>query len=185
MNKKRLFTLIGIIVAAAVMRLLPHPPNFTPIAALALFGGATLRDRRVTFAVPLGAMLLSDGVLALTRYGWEAFQLAPFVYSAFLLMVVLGHLIRNRRSMLTVGSAAIAGSVLFFIVTNFGVWLRGNLYPLTATGLLTCYASALPYFRNTLAGDAAYIVLLFGGLTLAERMLPSLRERTSWRESGV
>jgi hypothetical protein len=142
----RFVALAGIVLAAAAMRLLPHPPNVAPMAAIALFGGARFDSKRAALAVPLLAMWLSDVLL-----GFGVDRVMPFVYGSFALIVVLGRLIRDRRSPLAVGGTAFAGSVLFFVITNFGVWLSGDLYPRTAEGLVACYVAAIPFFRNTLA----------------------------------
>ena len=98
------------------------------------------------------------------------------VYGSFALVVCVGLLLRKRRSPLRIAGAALASSMLFFINTNFGVWAFGSLYPKTAAGLLTCYVAAIPFFQNTLAGDALYTAVLFGGFALAERLFPVLRE---------
>ncbi len=171
MLKPRFLTLVGITLVAAAMRLLPHPPNFTPIAAMALFGGAQYTSKRAAFVIPLAAMALSDVAL-----GFGFHRLMPFVYGSFALIVCLGLWIRQRRSLLSIGAAALVGSVLFFVVTNFGVWLEGHLYPPTVEGLLACYVAAIPFFRNTLAGDAVYTIVLFGGFALAQKLFPALRE---------
>ena len=176
MLNTRFYTLLGIIFAAATLRLLPHPPNFTPIAAMALFGGAHFAYKRAGFAVPLAAMLVSDVVLALTVYGFAAFSMMPFVYGSFLLIVCLGLWIRNRKTPLAIGGAALTGSVVFFLLTNLGVWLRGHLYPLTMDGLITCYGAAIPFFKNTLVDDAVYTTALFGGSALAQRYVEALRD---------
>ena len=173
----RFWALVGIVVTAAAMRLLPHPPNFTPIAAMAFFVGAHFARRRSAFAVPLAAMFVSDLALGLIRYGSAVFSLMPFVYAGFAIMVCLGLVIRHRIGPLSVGATALAGSMFFFFITNFGVWLRGSLYPSTLDGLVACYTAAIPFFRNTLAGDAFYTALLFGGFALAQSWLPALRER--------
>jgi hypothetical protein len=176
MLNARFFTILGIILSAAAMRLLPHPPNMTPIAAMALFGGVNFTTRRTAFLVPMAAMYLSDLALGFFVYDFGWFHpFMPFVYASFAVTVCLGLLIRRRLTLLTVGGAALTGSVLFFIVTNFGVWLVGNLYPKTIAGLLSCYVAAIPFFRNTLAGDTAYTLVLFGGFALAQRFLPVLR----------
>jgi hypothetical protein len=169
MTHPRFLTLLGIVVAAAAMRLLPHWPNFTPIAAMALFGGAHFASRRAAFAVPLAAMALSDLALGLHAA-------LPFVYGAFAAIVGLGLLLRERRSAGRVGGAALASSLLFFAVSNLGAWAVGGLYPLTAAGLLAATIAALPFFAPTLAGDLFYTALLFGGFALAQRALPALRE---------
>ena len=177
MFNTRFCALLGIILSAAAMRLLPHPPNMTPMAAMALFGGVYFSDRRTAFLVPLAAMYLSDLALGFFVYDFGCFhRLMPFVYAGFMVTVCLGMLIRPRLSPLAVGTAALSGSVMFFIVTNFGVWLAGNLYPKTLAGLLGCYIAAIPFFRNALIGDMAYTLLLFGGFALAQRYLPVLRE---------
>ncbi len=176
MLNTRFFTIVGITLSAAAMRLVPHPPNITPIAAVALFGGAYFATKRTAFLVPLAAMYLSDLALGFFFYDFGWFHgLMPFAYASFAATACLGLLIRRRLTPLTVGGAALMGSVLFFFVTNFGVWLVGNLYPKTLAGLLSCYLAAIPFFRNTLAGNAVYTLLLFGGFALAQRYLPVLR----------
>jgi Family of unknown function (DUF6580) len=169
MTHPRVLTLLGIVLAAAALRLLPHWPNFTPIAALALFGGAHFADRRAAFAVPLAAMVLSDLVLGLHAT-------LPFVYGAFLAVVGLGLLLRTGRTVLRVGGAALAASLGFFVVTNLGAWAVGGLYPLSAAGLAAAFTAALPFYAPTLAGDLFYTAVLFGGFALAQRALPALRE---------
>ncbi len=176
----RFFVLTLIILAAALSRLLPHPPNATPIAAIALFGGACFRGRSAAFLVPLAAMVLSDIVLGLTRYRmYSLFPLQAVVYACFVAETALGRLIANRRSALRIGSMALLGSLLFFVVTNFAVWAGGRMYPLTGAGLMECYVAAIPFFGYTLLGDAVSVTVLFGGLALLEN-------RASWmRESAL
>lgn len=168
MNRARTLAVAGMILGAAASRLLPHPPNFTPIAAMALFAGARLDDRRLAFLVPLAALFLSDLVIGLHAG-------IPFVYGAFALIVVLGLRLRRRPSALPIAGAALAASLLFVAVTNLGAWAAGHQYPRTAAGLASCFQAAIPFFWPTLLGDALYSVLLFGGLALAERRLPALR----------
>jgi hypothetical protein len=176
MLNKRFFVILGIILSAAAMRLVPHPPNMTPIAAMALFGGAYFKSKRIAFLMPLAAMYLSDLALGFFVYDFGFFHgFMPFVYASFVVTVCLGFLVRRRLTPLLVGGAALTGSVLFFIITNFGVWLVGSLYPKTLVGLAGCYVAAIPFFRNSLAGDAIYALLFFGGFALAQRYLPVLR----------
>ena len=172
MVNARFVTLVGMTLTAAATRLLPHPPNLTPIAAMALFGGAHFAGPIAAFAVPLSAMLLSDLLL-----GFGLHPVMPFVYGSFAFTVCLGRWLRSRRSPLAVGMAALSGSLVFFVVTNLGVWLVGDLYPRTLDGLVTCYIAAIPFFWNTLAGDAFYAGVLFGGFALAQRQFSALDER--------
>ncbi|APZ41904.1 DUF6580 family putative transport protein [Acidihalobacter ferrooxydans] len=165
--RPRLLTLIVLIFAAAALRLIPHPANFAPIGALALFAGAHFEDRRLALAVPLGALLLSDLVLGL-------YPGLVFVYAGFALSVGIGFMLRQR----TVGRIAagtLASALTFFLLTNFGAWLTLGMYPKTLEGLWAAYLAGIPFLRNALLGDAFYVVLLFGGFALAERRLPWLR----------
>jgi len=164
----RLLAILAAVLLAAAMRLMPHPPNFSPIAAMALFGGAYLGRRAIAFAAPLGALLLSDVVLGF-------YPEAVFVYLSVGAIVLIGCALEKRRTLLRVGAAAVAASVLFYLVTNFGVWLVMDYYPKTLAGVATCYVAAIPFFQNTLAGDLVFSALLFGGFALLERQVPRLR----------
>ncbi len=168
MIKVRAFVVIGVVVAAAAARLIPHPPNFTPIAAMALFSGAHLADRRLAFLIPLAAMFLSDLVIGLHA-------VMPPVYASFALSVCLGLWLRGRTSVVRVAGATVAGSILFFIITNFAVWAWGAMYPGTLAGLAEAYMGAIPFFRNTLLGDGLYAAVLFGGFAVLEYFVAALR----------
>ena len=179
----RFTTLAVMVVAAAASRLLPHPMNFAPITAMALFGGATFERRWQAVLVPFAAMLLSDcGIQAAHHYGmsrsWGFHSGWWVVYGTYAMIVGIGLLLRHRRRPVTIALATVSSSVLFFVVTNFAVWAGGTLYPLTGGGLLLCYAAAIPFFQNTLLGDAFYSAALFGSLAVAEARLPQLRTRT-------
>ena len=167
-NHSRLIALLSAIVAAAALRLVPHPPNFTPIGAMALFSGAYLGRRWLAFAAPLGALVLSDLVLGFFYRGQAT------VYASVALIVMIGIAALQRRSAIRVGLAALASSVLFFLITNFGMWLFSGFYPRTMLGLEACYVAAIPFFQNTIAGDLFYATLLFGGFRVAELMVPRL-----------
>jgi hypothetical protein len=167
-NHARLIALLSAIAAAAALRLLPHPPNFAPIGAMALFSGSYLGRRWLAFVAPLGALLLSDLVLGF--YHGQA-----TVYFSVALIVMIGMAALQRRSALRVGGAALASSILFFVITNFGMWLFSGFYPRTMAGLEACYVAAIPFFQNSLAGDLFYAALLFGGFALAEHLIPRLR----------
>jgi hypothetical protein len=167
-NHSRMIALLSAIFVAAALRLVPHPPNFTPIGAMALFSGAYLGRRGLAFAAPFGALLLSDAVLGF--YSGMEFQ-----YFSVALIVVIGWLALSRISVLRLGAAALASSVLFFAVSNFGVWLGSGMYPHSANGLVACYVAAIPFFQNTVAGDLFYTTLLFGAFRVAEILVPRLR----------
>ena len=134
MNNKitiRFGVLAGMILLAALSRLIPHPPNFTPIAAMALFGGAYFINKKWSFGVPLLAMLISDIGLTFIM-GYEFFtSMRIVIYGGFILITMIGFLLRSNVKVLNVVLASLGGSVLFFIITNFAVWasVSHNLYP--------------------------------------------------------
>jgi len=171
MFKPRLLVLASIIVAAVASRLIPHPPNMASMTAVALFSGAYLTDNRLAFVVPLVALFISDLLLV------GLYSHMEIIYGSFELIVGLGLLLRRRRSTFRIAGAALASSILFFVITNFGVWAFESLYPKTMAGLSACYIAAIPFFQNTLVGDALYTVVLFGGFVLVERSFPALSEQ--------
>jgi hypothetical protein len=173
---KRLMTLSALVMLAALTRLAPHPPNVTPIAAMALFGGAYFRDRKTAFLLPLAAMLLSDLVLGFGVYGMASMKSQPVVYLCMLLTVAIGRSIQTRRAVPTIALATLASSLMFYVVTNFAVWAFDSLYPKTGEGLIACYTAAILFFRNSLIGDLFFAAVLFGGFAVLERFWVSLRE---------
>jgi hypothetical protein len=177
--------LAGLIVLAALTRLLPHPPNFSPVEAIALFGGAYFASRAWAVLVPLAGMLVSDIVLGVVNGGtyFEYFRTPSFwiVYACILLTVLMGFGLRGKVSGARVLGYSLAGSVLFFVVSNFGVWLTAQMvpgYPACTTGLVPCYAAAVPFFQWTVLGTLFYSALLFGGFALLRRAVPALRAQT-------
>ncbi|HUH04559.1 MAG TPA: DUF6580 family putative transport protein [Kofleriaceae bacterium] len=172
----RFWFLAVMIIAAAAMRILPHPPNMTPVAAMAIFGGAHFTRRWQSFAVPLGAMVLSDAILEL-MFGWGFHPLLPVVYLTIAAIVGLGVWLRpRRRQPLAIAGTALAASTIFFVTTNFAVWAMGSGYPHTAAGLLACYTAAIPFYQWTMIGDLFYAAVLFGALAAAELRFPALAE---------
>jgi hypothetical protein len=159
-----------LIALAVLCRLIPHPPNITPVLAVALFGGAIL-SKRTALAVPLLAMLLSDLALGYP-FGW----MNLVVYACFLTAVGLGRLLGARSTWRRRMAAALLGSVIFFLATNFAVWLGSEgSYEHTLDGLVRCYVLALPFFRNSLLGDLAWSIGLFGLHDLARAWTESRR----------
>jgi hypothetical protein len=178
----RFWFLTALTIAAAVSRIVPHPYNFAPFAAVALFGAATFPGRWSAVIVPFASLLLGDLLLQITYdAGWQpnwGFHRGQWVvYACLIPSVLLGFAIRQRRSFAIVASATLAASVFFFLVTNFAVWANGSdvTYPRTLNGLLLCYEAAIPFFQNSVAGDVVYATALFGGLALAELRFPALR----------
>ncbi len=174
-----------LILAAAVSRLIPHWPNFTPIGAMALFGAAYFPRKVYAVLAPLAALYFSDLLLNNLLYAeyYDGFTWAissPWVYAGFVLIIGIGWLLRGRVSFWTVGGGAVAASVVFFLLTNFGVWASplNLLYPKDFTGLLACYTAGLPFFWNTLAGNLFFSGLLFGAYAVLE---PRLRLASSMR----
>ncbi len=148
-----------IIAIAVVLRLLPHPANFAPIAAMALFGGAYL-NKKYALIVPIAAMFLSDFFLGFHNT-------IPFVYGSFLLTGVIGLWLRKHKNVHNIIFASLVSSILFFIITNFGVWMVETMYPKTIAGLIECYSAGIPFFRNTILGDLSYVGIFFGGYEIA------------------
>jgi len=167
-NHARLAALVSAIIAAAALRLVPHPPNFSPIDAMALFSGAYLGRRLLAFAAPLGALLLSDLVLGF-------YHGIATVYFSVALIVMIGMSTLKRVSAWRVGGAAVLSSVLFFIITNLGMWLSSGFYPRTLAGLAACFVAAIPFFQNTVAGDLFYATVMFCGFKVLELLVPGLR----------
>jgi hypothetical protein len=168
MFKPRLMAIVSMVAAAVASRLIPHPWNLTSVAAVALFAGAYVEDRRLAVLVPLAALFVSDLVLGV-------YKGMAVVYLSFALIVVMGFWLRERRRAPMIAAATLAGSLLFFVMSNLGVWAFGAFYPKTIEGLAACFTAALPFFRGTLEGDALYSLILFGGFALLERNVAVLR----------
>jgi hypothetical protein len=158
-----------LVALAAALRVVAHPWNFTPIGAMALFSGATFRQRWMKFAFPLVALFAGDVFVGL-------YKLMFVVYFSFLVSVAIGVWIGEERRLTRLASGTFLGALQFFLITNFAVWATFQTYPKTGPGLVACYAAGLPLFWNTLAGDVFYVVLLFGGYALAERLFASQRQ---------
>src|SRR5690349_16488199 len=166
----RLLLALAIIILAAALRIAPHPWNFAPVGAMALFSGAVIRDRRLAFAFPLLALFAGDLFVGLYKL-----SVMLIVYASFLLSVLIGRWLCDRRTIARISLARLLGAIQFFLVTNFAAWQLLGGYPHNASGLLTCYIAGIPLFWNTLGGDALYATLLFGGYALAERFIPALQ----------
>jgi hypothetical protein len=165
----RLLILSLMILAAAFVRLIPHPPNFAPIAAMALFSGAYFNKKSFAFAVPLAAMFLTDVIIGFHSSMW-------IVYLSFALIVLIGMLMLKKISIKNVVVASVTASISFFIITNFGVWAFGTMYPKNIAGLIECYIAAIPFIQNTLLGDLFYSGIMFGMFEFAKSKHPVLSQ---------
>jgi hypothetical protein len=186
MKEKKLFdirfgALLLIILLAAFSRLLPHPPNIAPIGAMALFGAAYFSRKIPAFLIPVISMWLSDLVLNNVVYGqyfdhfiWF-YQGCYFTYGAFVVIGLVGMALLKKVRVQNLIMASFAASVVFFLVSNFGVWASTTMYPKDFSGLLTCYAAGLPFFKNTILGDLVYTGVLFGAFELAQYRISALR----------
>jgi hypothetical protein len=171
-NSKRFTVLVGIVFIGIISRLIPHVANIAPITAIALFAGAYFLDKKWGMIIPLLALFLSDCILQIQFWAGVTeypgfYNDMPFVYGAFALIVGLGYFLKNRVNVLNVFGAILAASIVFFLVTNFGVWLMAStsselFYPKTFAGLLLCYEAGIPFALRTLIGDVAFTGLLFG-----------------------
>ena len=150
------------ILAGVSLRFIPHAPNFTPIAAIALFGGVYF-SRKTALILPLATLIISDIFI-----GFYEPKLMFFVYGSFLLSVILGFWLRNHKKWHAIAGTAILSSILFFLITNFAVWAFAPWYAKTFSGVIQCYIMALPFFRNTLFGDLFYTAVFFGVYELIE-----------------
>ncbi|MBS0619273.1 MAG: hypothetical protein JSR44_13885 [Spirochaetes bacterium] len=154
MKFKNTLLALGLIGALAITRFLPHPPNFTPVLSVAIFGAAVFSQRFVGILAALAAMALSD-----IAFGWHS--TLPYVYGSMVLGGVIAFTLRKNRSVGKLIVVTLSSSILFFIVTNFGVFVSQNLYPRTLSGLAACYTMALPFLKNSLAGDLLFTLALF------------------------
>ena len=176
--------LIAIILLAALSRLIPHPMNFTPIAAIGLFGAAYFSKKWMAFFIPLVALWISDLVINNVYYPivfpeyYNGFTLLSpgwyWIYGAFALIIFMGTFLLKKVKPGNLLASSLLASVIFFLVTNFGTWMSGTLYPKTTEGLMACYTAAIPFFWNTLAGDFFFVTALFGVFIWLENRYPTI-----------
>ena len=165
-NFKNLISPLLVILVAVLIRLLPHLPNFTPIAAMALFGGAYL-NKKYAFIIPLAAMFISDIFL-----GFHSTM--PYVYGGFILTGIIGLWLKEHKSAKNVICSSLISSILFFLITNFGVWV-GGWYPKTLSGLMQSYVMGIPFFKNTVLGDLIYTGMFFSCYELAQLLIAKIK----------
>lgn len=170
--KLQLMTVSAIIFTLAIFRLLPHWPNVSPVAAMALFGGAYFADKRLAFMVPVVALFLSDIFL-----GLHATMI--FVYAGFALTVIIGFALKRRLTITNTVFAVLASSLAFFLLSNLGSWLTSGLYAPTMEGLMQAYIAGIPFFQNSLLGNLVYTGVIFGGYQLLQKNVAALNQPVS------
>jgi hypothetical protein len=153
-NLIKLLLAATLIILAILFRVLPHPPNFTPLAAIAIFSGAIF-SKKWAACLPLTAMIISDFIIGLHPLVWVT-------WGSFLVIAVASNRILQSIKLLKIVGTSLGASFFFFVTTNFGVWLQHQLYPASLAGLIDCYYNALPFFRNTLLGDLVFSAAIFG-----------------------
>ncbi len=185
------FIVAAMILLAALSRLLPHPPNFTPVSGMALFGAAYFSRKYLAYLVPFLALWISNLILDNVIYAqyYDGFQWfsQPYVFLAIVLIALFGSKVLRKINLGRIIGASLGASVIFFLVSNFGAWMHGHTYPLTFEGLMTCYWMAIPFlsnpgaehyfFLNSVIGDLFYTGVLFGSFALIRQSFPQL----TWR----
>lgn len=156
-----------LILAAAFTRLIPHPPNFTAVGAMALLGGAYFSDKKFAFIVPIVAMLLSDMII-----GFHNGMLS--VYLSFAIIVGMGILLSRNIKFKNIVAASLLSSVIFFVLTNFQMWIQSPLYAKNLSGLIACYIAAIPFFHHTVLSDLFFVGILFGLFAVIQAKFPAL-----------
>jgi hypothetical protein len=177
-SSKTLFVIVAIVIVA-LSRLMPHIPNFTPIASMALFAGAFLSNKKSAYLLTFAALLFSDilvNTLLYNDYNFTSYLAQPYVwavYFSFGLTVFMGTSIQNNISVKNVAFFSVSSSLLFWLITNFACWPNNPLYAQDFNGLLNCYIAAIPFLGNVV-GDLFYNTLLFGSLFLISKRIPAL-----------
>ncbi len=165
----RFWLALTLVVTGVVLRVMPHPWNFAPIGAIALFGGARFDRRYFAVGIPLLAMFVGDAFI-----GFHS--LMPVIYATYALIAVIGMFLRDRATIPAIGGCVLLSSTIFYLTTNFAVWAMGTMYAKSAAGLLACYIAAIPFFGNTFVSDALYSAIFFGIFALAERRIPAFAQ---------
>jgi len=158
---------ILLVLIGVSLRFLPHPPNFTPILAIALFGGFYF-TRKIALILPIAAMVITDVFI-----GYYEIKLMAIVYGSFLLCVVLGFWLKKHKKWYTILGSSLLAAIIFFLLTNFAVWAFTPWYAKTFSGLIQCYFMALPFFKNTLLGNLFYVTIFFGVYETVEILIKS------------
>lgn len=177
----RFSILTALIVICAFSRIILPIPNFSPLGAIGLFGAAYFTKKWQAFSIPIIATWLSDLLLNNLIYGEYFSEFVWFYpgfywqYGSYMLITLVGVIIFRKINLQRIIGGAFASTIIFYLISNFGVWASGLMYPLTANGLITCYIAGIPYINGTLLGDLFYSGIMFGGFALLQNSIPSLK----------
>ena len=152
--KQKTIAIMSLIIVASILRLIPHPPNMTPIVGMSVLSVSYFNHRLMQFGFPLFIMLITDAII-----GFH--PLMPNVYVAIILSGLSGYILKKRPSFVNMIGASFVSSILFFVITNMGVWFTGTMYAKTFSGLTTCFIAALPFFHNTVIATLSVIMTVF------------------------
>jgi len=161
--KKNNLIITGFIILGVLTRIIPHPPNFTAIGAVALFAGAFINDKKLSFIIPVFIMMLSDLILG--------YSMVISVYISFIIMVLLGSLLEKNQNGIRIINTTLIASLVFFLITNFSVFLTSSLYPKNIIGLIECYTLAIPFFMNTIMGNIIYSLIMFYSFNMIQKRI--------------
>lgn len=185
-NNFRFTILSAMILLAAFSRIIPHPFNFSPLGAIGLFGAAHFQKKWQAFVIPVAATWLSDLFLNNVIYAnlhptftwfYNGFY---WQYASYLLITLAGIFILKKVTMPRVIAAAFTSTIIFFFISNLGVWATSGIYPQNLPGLTTCYIAALPFLQGTFAGDLFYSGVLFGTFAFILQRMPQLKNYPSF-----
>ena len=176
-SKNNFYFVLGLILIAAFARIIPHYPNFTPLCAIALFGGKYFNNKYIAYLLPLLALWFSDILInnfILNNYfdGFTLFYSGFYwQYGSFILITLIGRKTLKNISFLRLLGISISSSLLFFIISNFGVWISSSFYSKDIFGLVECYVAAIPFYYGTLSGTIFYLFFLFGSYEFLSQKL--------------
>ena len=180
MNESRnnnFYLVLGLILIVAFSRLIPHYPNFTPLCAIALFGAKYFNNKYLAYILPLFALWLSDIIINNFVLGEYFNEFTLFYsgfywqYGSFILITLFGRLTLKNVSVSKILGISSSSSLIFFVISNFGVWVSSAFYPNTISGLISCYVAAIPFYYGTLGGAIFYSFFLFGSYEYISRKL--------------
>ena len=176
-SKNNSYFVLGLILIVAFARIIPHYPNFTPLCAIALFGGKYFNNKYLAYLLPLLALWISDILinnLILNNYfdGFILFYSGFYwQYGSFILITLIGRKTLKNFSFIRLLGISISSSLLFFVISNFGVWISSSFYSKDIFGIISCYVAAIPFYYGTLSGTIFYSFFLFGSYELLSRKL--------------